>query len=336
MKKVILLLIIMSLVFTAGCVDEILESFTGAVDPDDHDEIMVEIPSGSGASSIADILFEEGLISNTFVFKQKAKLDGKDSKFQAGKYIFTKSMDMIEIMDKIASGDVFIDSVKVTIPEGYEVHEIIDVLVEAGLVSEEEFRKELKDGQFDYPFLEGIDRETYLEGFLFPDTYEIDKSLNAYEIADLFLKRFDAVFKEEYYARIIELGMDMNELITLASIVEREARVDEERAIVSSVFHNRLEIGMSLQSCATVQYILGERKARLTYDDIAIESDYNTYLNSGLPPAPIASPGEKSLVAALYPEDTEYLYFVTKETNDGSHYFSRTLEEHNYYKSLSK
>ena len=141
------------------------------------------------------------------------------------------------------------------------------------------------------------------------------------------LERFDEVFKEEYYDRADELGMTIDEIVILASVVEREARVESDRPIISGVFHNRLDQGWKLESCATIQYILGERKPRLLYSDLEIESPYNTYMYSGLPVGPIASFGEASLKATLYPEETDYMFFVAKD--DGSHVFSRTLEEHN-------
>jgi peptidoglycan lytic transglycosylase G len=140
------------------------------------------------------------------------------------------------------------------------------------------------------------------------------------------LNRFDQIFKDEYYDRVNNLGMSVNEVITLASIIEREAKVEKERPFVSSVFYNRIKSGMLLQSCATVQYVLGERKEKLTYQDIAIDSPYNTYKFEGLPPKPIASPGKPSIEAALYPAESEYLFFVVSK--NGEHHFSKTYEEH--------
>jgi UPF0755 protein len=176
--------------------------------------------------------------------------------------------------------------------------------------------------------LNDIDPETCLEGFLFPETYEMKVGASESQIAERMLSQFDKVFKDSYYERAEELGMTINEVVTLASVIEREAQLDSERARISGVFHNRINKGWKLQSCATVQYILGERKEVLSYDDIAIESPYNTYINAGLPPSPIASPGEKSIIAALYPEDTDFMFFVASGENDGSHIFSKTLKEH--------
>ena len=191
----------------------------------------------------------------------------------------------------------------------------------------------LKTGEFSYKFLDYVEREHYLEGFLFPDTYIVRPNASAYDVIDKMLNKFNLIFKEKYYTQMDLLNMNLNEIISLAAIIEREAKLDSERVVISSVFHNRLDINMKLQSCATIQYILGERKEFLTYDDLEIESDYNTYKYSGLTPSPIASPGEKSIIAALYPEETDYLFFVTTENNDGSHYFSKTYDEHNINKN---
>ena len=180
---------------------------------------------------------------------------------------------------------------------------------------------------YDYDFISQIpDREKKLEGYLFPDTYEIYKETSAEAIVDKLLSRFNNIFTKEYKNRAKELNMTIDQVVTLASIIEREAKLDSERKTISAVFHNRLKKKMLLQSCATVQYILKEQKEELTYKDLEIESPYNTYKHIGLPPGPIASPGLKAIEAALYPENTDYLYFFTKD--DSSHVFSRTYNEH--------
>ena len=330
MKKIIVAIIVLISIFSVGgSKSELLENFSGPVDSTDTSEFEVVIPSGTLTDGIADILLEEELILNKLAFKELAKDLGADKKFQAGTYILSPSMDAYEIIEIISSGKAFVETVKFTIPEGFELNQIIERLVSNGIATEDELIDVLENGEFPYVFLDYVDREFLLEGFLYPDTYEISKTASAYEVIDKMLKKFDLVFKDEYYLQLEELGLTMNELMTLASIVEREAKLDEERAIISSVFHNRLDISMKLQSCATIQYALGERKELLTYADLEIESDYNTYEYTGLPPGPIASPGEKSIIAALYPEVTDYLYFVTKESNDGSHYFNETLDGHN-------
>ncbi len=330
MKKMIMAILLLIIIFAVGCSkSDLLENFSGPVDSTDTSEIEVIIPSGTLTDGIADILLEEDLILNKLAFKELAKDLGADKKFQAGTYILSRSMDAYEIIEIISSGKAFVETMTFTIPEGFELSQIIERLVSKGIATEDELIDVLENGEFSYVFLDYIDREFLLEGFLYPDTYEISKTASAYEVIDKMLKKFDLIFKDDYYLQLDELGMSLNELMTLASIVEREAKLDEERAIISSVFHNRLDISMKLQSCATIQYALGERKELLTYADLEIESDYNTYEYAGLPPGPIASPGEKSIIAALYPEETDYLFFVTTENNDGSHYFNETLAGHN-------
>jgi len=157
----------------------------------------------------------------------------------------------------------------------------------------------------------------------------VKKGASEEEIVEKMLKRFDDVFVDAYYDRAEELSMSVNQVVTLASIIERETKREDELALVSSVFHNRIDTNMKLQSCATIQYVLQERKDRLTYDDLEVISPFNTYQHNGLTPAPIASPGAKAIEAALYPAESSYLYFVTTNKGDGSHYFNTTLEGHN-------
>lgn len=331
MKKILFSLLLTVLIVSGCSTQELLGSFTDAVDPTDTTVIEVVIPSGSSTDAIAGILLENDLIRNKLAFKEFAKSLGADTAFQAGTYHLDKTMDAETIIAVITGGEVYVETVSFTIPEGFESRQIIVRLVEAGLATEEELIAALSPGaEYPYAFLDALDEwPPLLEGYLFPDTYVVRVGATAEEIVSVMLMRFSEVFGEEEFARLEEMGLSLNEAITLASIIEREGKLDEERPLISSVFYNRLEIGMRLQSCATVQYALGERKEILTYDDLEIDSPYNTYLVNGLPPAPIASPGEASIEAALYPADTGYFYFVTKETNDGSHYFNETYDEHN-------
>lgn len=325
-KKYFSLFLLLIVLFSlTGCVSE--QDFT-AMDPASTEMTLVEIPSGATAKSIGTMLEEAGLIRSAEAFVSKVKALDAASALQAGKYQLSKAMTAEEVVKVLAGGAVFRNEFKVTIPEGFEVVQIIERLGAAGHVNPDTFLSELKVGDFDYAFLSPEDRETNLEGFLFPATYTFEVGTSEHEIIDAMLQKFDEVFKPEYYDRAKELGMTVREIVTLASIVEREAMVHDERPVVAGVFYNRLETRMALQSCATVQYILGERKPVLSNADIAIESPYNTYKFPGLPPAPIASPGELSIKAALYPEDTEFFYFVTTNLGDGSHYFSKTYEEH--------
>lgn len=289
--------------------------------------IRVEIPVGSNVESIAHLLEQKGVIKSSFTFRLYSKLNHIEDKYKAGIYDIDNSKDIKEIASELQHGKGFHETIKFTIPEGFEVRMIVDKLVELGLGDRDKIYEAINNHYFDYDFLTDVSRaEERLEGYLFPDTYEVYKNISEEEIIDKMLERFDQIFNEDFKARASELNMSVNEIVTLASIIEREAKVDEERKIVSSVFHNRLNINMMLRSCATVQYVLKERKEVLLYKDLEIESPYNTYKNSGLPPGPIASPGLKSIEAALYPDDTDYLFFVAK--NDGTHIFTKTFKEH--------
>lgn len=319
-----ILIIIITTVFTGCNISKLTES----VDPDNKIEVLFTVPKGASTKRIGTLLKENELIKSEFGFKELTKDLGADGKMKAGDYMISPSMTSEEIIKKLQNGDVFVETLKVTIPEGYELNQIITRLVEANLGTEEGFLEAVQS-EFDYKFLEGIEvSPIYLEGFLFPATYEFKKGTSEKQIIDRLLSTFDNVFKDEYYLRAYELNMSINETLTLASIIEREAKLDVEREKISSVFHNRLIKGRALQSCATIQYALGERKERLFNKDLEIESPYNTYKYKGLPPGPIASPGEKSIYASLYPEDTDYLYFRTTSKNDGSHHFSKTFDEH--------
>jgi len=329
MKKMSLLgLLVLVIVLGTGCAD-ILENYNTPVDPSSTESILITVPSGASTTSIANLLLENELIQNVNAFKAKAKQLEVDGQMKAGDFMLSKAQSAEEIIMMLVNGDVYIETTTFTIPEGYEVRQIVDTLEKDGLINRDVFLDALQNAPFEYKFLEGVDRTFLLEGYLFPDTYTVEVGTDEVGIIKLMLNRFEDVFTEAYYARAQELGLTVDEVVTLASIIEREAKLEEEFPIVASVFHNRIKIDMLLQSCATVQFILKERKEVLLYEDIEIDSPYNTYIYSGLTPSPIASPGALAIKSALYPEDTNYLYFVTTEKNDGSHYFNETLEGHN-------
>ncbi|HWR61172.1 MAG TPA: endolytic transglycosylase MltG [Clostridia bacterium] len=298
-----------------------------AVSKDTAAEKQIVIPKGSSLKSVADILEKENIIKSSLVFELYCKLNGKSDSIKAGKYSISSSMKVPEIVEVIVTGKAIVDTVKFTIPEGYKLDQIVEKLSSLGVVSREEIESALDAKKYRYGFISQIpDREKKLEGYLFPDTYEIYKDTTAEAIVDKLLGRFDEIFTGEYRSRAEELDMTLDQVVVLASIIEREAKLDNERKTISAVFHNRLDKNMMLQSCATVQYLFKEQKEVLTYKDLEIQSPYNTYINAGLPPGPIASPGLKSIEAALYPEDTDYLYFVARD--DGSHIFTKTYSEH--------
>lgn len=299
------------------------------VDKSSTENIVINIPKGSSSSKIASILKEKKVIRNELYFRFISKQRKIGGKYQAGEYKLNKAMDIDEIINKLINGDIYVETVKFTIPEGFELKQIVDRLasIDEFNINKEKLMDVIENEDFEFDFLKDIPKgKNRLEGFLFPDTYEVKNGITEKELVLKMLNRFDKIFEKEYYAKAKELNMSINDVIALASIIEREARVDSERPIISSVFHNRLKKDMLLQSCATVQYVLGERKEKLTYKDLEIDSPYNTYKHVGLPPMPIASPGKASIHAALYPDDSKYLYFVAK--GDGSHVFSKTYQEH--------
>ncbi|NMB34930.1 MAG: endolytic transglycosylase MltG [Firmicutes bacterium] len=308
--------------------------------------VEIDIPLDSSATEIAAILQAKGLIKSAFIFRLYARHRGCDAYFQAGRHQLSPGMTLDEILARLQQGIVLAEGARFTVPEGFTVEQIAMFLARRGLVVEEDFIEECLSFSAEtlaffppgFPAAEPNELKYALEGYLFPDTYEVDAAATPEEIIATMLGRFAEVFDANYRRRAEELGLSIHEVVTLASLIEREARVPAERPLISAVFHNRLqsEDMPLLQSCATVQYVLGEVKPDLSNDDLAIDSPYNTYLYPRLPPGPIASPGREALLAALYPADVDYLFFVYKEDGSGTHYFSTTLQEHNRYKTLAR
>jgi len=306
-----------------------------ALDPESTATMTVEIPSGSSTTKIGTILADQGIIDSADSFKLQSKMKGMDGKYKAGEYTLSPAMTMTEIMDILVSGNV--NTVRFTIPEGLRVDEVADKLEAEGLINRDLFMKEIESGEYSYKFLKDAPAgKLRLEGYLYPNTYDVFTTASEHDIIDRLLRQLDTVFTDDMYQRTEELGMDINEVMTIASLIERETMVDSEKAKVASVIYNRLEIGMKLQIDATVQYAMGESKQFLTYKDLEIESPYNTYQIDGLPPGPICSPGEASIKAALYPEDTDYIYYVLSAAKDGTHKFAKTGAEFQKYKQEYK
>jgi len=296
------------------------------------DAVLVEIPMGSDTGKIAEILGENGIIQRPQIFKIVSKLNGFDGKYQAGTHVLKKGLDLNTIM-MILIGKP--ESKKVTIPEGLTYKQIVQTFVKKGIAIEDEFDTAMKYGKYDFDFIKQIsntnNREFVLEGYLFPDTYEFAMNADEKTIVSVMLKNFDSKLNKEHYKRAKELGMSMDQVITLASVIEREVSTSADRRLVSAVFHKRLKSKDKLQSCATLQYIFLNQEGKvhelITFDDTAIDNAYNTYIHPGLPPGPICSPGMDSINAALYPdEDTDYMYFIAP--GDGTTKFSKTYAEH--------
>lgn len=329
-------IILIALVVIIGYFDASLKP----VDSEATEETSIEVPMGSTSSSIAVLLKDNDLIKNEKIFQAYVKYKKYDASLKAGTYFFNKSMSVEDIVLKLVEGNNKIETVRFTIPEGYNVEQIADKLENEGLIDKETFLELTKTGDFDYDFVKEIPDDSKikykLEGYLFPETYEVMTDSTEKEIIEVMLSQFEKEWLDEWNDAIKSNNISFHQIVTLASIVEREAIVDSERAIIAGVFYNRIEDLWPLESCATVQYILGEQKDVLTYDDLEIIDTYNTYINTGLPPGPIASPGRKSLEATVYLEDHPYYFFVTKKDGTGEHYFSKTLSEHNYYDNLSR
>jgi len=294
--------------------------------------VEVDIPAGAGTAAIADLLHGRGLIRSPRAFRLLARWLGLDGRLQVGEYALSADMTPRAILDRLAHGRVI--TVSFTVPEGYTVRRLASLLAERGLADAAAFLAVAKDASFLPPsaFAAGgaaADVMFPLEGYLFPDTYVVPRRAGPEGIARAMTARFEQVLAP-YTARMAELKLTLPQVLTLAAIVEKEARVPAERATISAVFHNRLKRGMALEACPTVKYALDIAddvpSVALTYAELDFDSPYNTYRNPGLPPGPICNPGEAAIRAALYPEASDYLFFVAKP--DGSHAFSRTYAEH--------
>lgn len=289
--------------------------------------VMVTIPEGAGTSEIADILKENKLIGSKFSFRLSSKLNGYDGTYKQGTYEIDTGLTPIQIMDLLQSGEVATDN-KITIPEGYNTRQIAAKAEEMGICTADEFIEEANTGVFEYDFLKDLPDRTYrLEGYLFPDTYFLSENMTAHDLIDLMLKRFEQMYTKEYQDAVAASGHTLDEIVTIASMVEKEITVDEERARAAGVIYNRLEENMSLGIDATVLYAVGKNAGELTQEDLQTDSPYNTRLNKGLPLGPISNPGEASFKAALYPEDHEYLYYVLESAGASNHVFCKTNEE---------
>lgn len=310
--------------------------FTAPAKPGATEPVVFSVVPGTSVHKVADDLAAKGLIKNDYAFRILARL--RSATVQVGEYELTAGMSSGAILAKLASGDVV--SYPYTIPEGYTVRQIGALLADKGYVDRARWDKLVYDPTtaFDsYTFLpakapspgsgapKGF-RVSRLEGFLFPETYQYVRGMTEEQLIRQMLDRFNAVFTPAMQQQATATGRTVLDIVKLASLVEREAKVDEERAIVAGVFSNRLRIGMRLESCASINYLLERPRDVLLLTDLEISSPFNTYRNVGLPPGPIANPGQKAIEAALTPAATDYFYFFAK--GDGTHAFAKTFAEH--------
>ena len=317
------------------------EMFLAPVDAQDASVVAFEVASGSSLSTVSRNLEEAGLIHNHTVFKYMADFMGMGQKIQSGDYELSRAMSATEILDQLVSGDGKPLTTTITIIPGWTIEDVAAYLVEKKVLSSaDEFLALCKTGESyaGYYFIEDVlsqedagERKYALEGYLSPNTYEIYTSSSADTIIKRLLSQTEAAYLLSYDERAQELGMTMDEVFTLASMIEKEAK-KADFAKVSAVFHNRLKAGMTLDSDVTVKYASGSQKMYLNSDDLSVDSAYNTYRRKGLPVGPVCNPSMDAVVAALYPDEQyvaqKYLYFCSTDPDSGELHFSRTLEEH--------
>jgi UPF0755 protein len=287
------------------------------------------IKRGDGVKQIAFNLEKEGIISGKDFFEIYVWQKKAAGNLQAGEYELSPSMTIPEIVELFIRGKIKFNEVLVTIPEGFSNDDIDKRLSENGLIKRMEFLDFDKNPSLDlskYEFLQDKPNEIGLQGYYFPDTYRYYNNSSAESIAEKMLDNFDKKLLPSLRKEIKKQGKSVFEIIVLASIIEKEAKFSEDMKKIAGVFQNRLNAGKPLESDATINYITGSGRARSTFEDLQIDSPYNTYRYSGLPPGPISNPGIEAIKAAIYPEKSDYFYFLTKE--DGKAVFSKTYQEH--------
>jgi UPF0755 protein len=289
------------------------------------EEIFVELPPGSGVAGIADRLVDAGVVPDRWTFRLAARLSGSDRRLQAGEYRFTAAASPMDIVRRLERGDVF--RRPVTFPEGLTIAEMASLLERAQIGTARDFTRAASDPSK----IRQLDPQARsLEGYLFPDTYAFPRDASSDTVIEALVAGFDRAFDTGLRDAAAGRGLSVREVVTLASLIEKETAEPTERALVSAVYHNRLARRMPLQCDPTVIYALmraGKWNGNIQRVHLQIDSPYNTYRYPGLPPGPIASPGRASLEAAILPADVPYLYFVSR--NDGTHVFAETLVEHN-------
>lgn len=289
--------------------------------PGEGAPIRVIIPAGASFRDAVDSLARVGLVTSPRLFRAYATMGGRDRALRAGTYRIPRGSNWPYIVEALTEGRGIVRTV--TIPEGFDLQQIVPLLTRTLGVPRDSVERAVRDSAQ----REALDVPTpTLEGYLFPDTYTFADGTTARDAVRMMIRRFEAKWKDEWTGRLDTLKLSRHDVLTLASIVEKEARLAEERPVISAVYHNRLRKGMLLQADPTVQYARGSHTARVLHRDLEVESRYNTYKYPGLPPGPIAAPGAASIEAALYPADVPFLYFVAHP--DGHHEFRRTFAEH--------
>jgi len=328
MKKLLLSLLVVVVLVAGGAaafvfymVNRIQEPYKGFSEP----ERFVEIPSGTGTAEIRRRLVEAGVVSDDLAFRAALMWTGQSRALKAGEYRFDRPMSVVEVVEKLARGDVY--GHPITFPEGLTIREMAEIVESHGFGKAEEFIKAARDGSL----VNDLDPAAKdLEGYLFPETYTLPRGTPVATLVSLMVDRFRDTYTALEAKRGGQADLSTRQIVTLASLVEKETGKAEERPLVAAVYRNRLTRNMAMQADPTVVYALvkaGTYDGNIRKGDLSFDSPYNTYKYAGLPPGPIASPGRAAIEAALAPADVEYLYFVSK--NDGSHAFAETLAQHN-------
>jgi UPF0755 protein len=318
-----LLAFLLVLVLLGGSAFAFYRFQTGASGP--SRPVAVEIPMGATASDVGEILQGAGVVRSELAFRLAAGFRGVGSSLQAGRYDLRTNMTVDQAISALEAGPL-VETVTLTIPEGLEIKEVASRVGETLDIDAASFEEAATSGEHSLPpyLPEGTES---LEGFLFPKTYELSPDADAEQVIATLLTQFEEEAATLDWEQAERLGLSPYEVVVVASLIEREARVDPDRAKIAAVIYNRLEEGMALQIDATVQYAMQEPNRLLTLEDLEVESPYNTYLHAGLPPTPIASPGLASLEAALNPADVSYLYFLVVDPETGAHEFAETYDE---------
>jgi peptidoglycan lytic transglycosylase G len=286
---------------------------------------LIFVKKGTHLKKVSEILNQEGVIKNRHFFILLTTVLGKKAKIKAGEYEFHTQMLPLEVLDALVKGQV--KHHLVTIPEGYTLSQIAQLLEDLNLVDKKGFLQKASSSAFINALGLSQFAGPNLEGYLFPDTYHLFREMDSEEVIQMMVYQFKKVFGPDLVNQASELGISEKEVVILASIIEKETPLPEEKPLISAVFHNRLKRKIPLQSDPTVIYGIKNFNGKLTKEHLMRPTPYNTYLIAGLPPTPICNPGKDSLLAAVRPAPVPYLYFVSK--NDGSHFFSSDIEEHN-------
>jgi UPF0755 protein len=327
LKVAAIVVLTLAILFTA---QRALFHYLDTAGASDGQPVTFVVNDSESVSSVADRLEQEGLIRSGTYFKLKMRLSNADSKLKAGRFTLHEGMSVDQVIEALTTSEA-VQTVTIRFQEGWRTEQYAEALVQAGLIqTTDQFMTAVQDGTWNFDFLASRPSETSLEGFLFPDTYQFRADAAPEDIINTMLQDFQTRVPAAEQAKAQAMGLNLYQVMTIASIVEREAAVPEERPIIASVYYNRIKQTMPLQADPTVQYAIGKSGdwwPEITPNDLNVQNPYNTYQSPGLPPGPICNPSLASIEAALNPATTGYLYFVAKGDGSGQHLFAKTYEE---------